>query len=286
MRIAYFGKPASNTHTAALSYFGAECAMVPFRYHNEIFSAVKSGFDRGILPIYSSSKGLIAQTADLVFNTPGVWIVGEHIEKIEHLLLGVKGTRPEEVRKVITIPDAADQCSIKLQGMKVDVEEAPSTSAAAERVRNEGRRDQAAIANGSAATMYGLEVISPQGSGREWIANNVLNYTRFLIISKEQLRNPESNKTTVTFVLHQGPGELYKALNSFRRYKIDLLRIDSRPLQDPRKPEDVWKNYFYVDCAIDPNDGRNMHSALHMLRSSAATVRDHGPYVRAKMPRL
>ena len=284
MKIAYYGNPASNTEVAAIAYFGTEPHnMKPCRYYIDVFSAIKEGFDYGIVPIYNSTEGLVTPTCDLIFNIPTAKIVGEHIAKIENLLLAPPGTELKETKTVFSHPQPLLQCSIRLEGMGVDQIPLTSTSAAAEKVAKDGRRDQAAIANSRAAQVYGLEILKPPGFKDEWLANNPLNYTKFWIIANEATQNPDANKTTITFVLHQGAGQLHQALYCFKKNDIDLLFITSRPLPDPRKPEDVWKNYFYVDCAASSRS-RNLQNALHLLRTHATMVRDHGSYLKAKMP--
>ena len=72
--------------------------------------------------------------------------------------------------------------------------------------------------------------------------DNVENYTRFLILSKEKTVSPDANKTSIVFGTPNTPGILFKCLSVFALRDIGLSKIESRPVHG--KP---WEYYFYLD---------------------------------------
>jgi prephenate dehydratase len=278
MKIAYFGRPGSNTEVAALSYFRTPEIMIPCKFPVDVFSAVGSGVDYGVLPIENSTEGPVTAHIDLLFAIPMAKVVGEHILKIEHLLLVPPSLAHHSILRVFSHQQALAQSRSELDKMGVEQIAFNDTAASAEKVARDKIPGNAALANRRAAELYGLKIL------REDMANNALNYTRFIIISNKATISPEANKSSITFRLPQGPGKLEHALHCFSRNSIELLSILSRPIPDQRKPEDVWKHYFYIECDGSSRQ-RNLQGALHMLRRHAIDVRIHGSYVKAKMPR-
>ena len=283
MKVAYFGRQGSNTEVAALDYFGTTSEnLISCRFPVDVFSAIGSGADYGILPIENSTEGPVTAHIDLLFGIPTAKVIGEHIMKIEHLLLTARSSEflngPIKIRRVFSHPQALAQCRVRLDEMGVEQIPFMDTAASAEKVAADRIVGDAALANRRAAELYDLSVIKTD------MANNALNYTRFLIISNEAAMVPEANKSSITFRLPQGPGKLEHALHCFSKSSIELLSILSRPIPDQRKPEDVWKHYFYIECDGSSRQ-KNLQDALHMLRHHAIDVRIHGSYVKAKMPR-
>ncbi len=283
MKVAYFGRPGSNTEVAALDYFGtASDNLLSCKFPVDVFSAIKSDCDYGMLPIENSTEGPVTAHIDLLFGIPTAKVSGEHIMRIDHLLLGVDTSErlnsQFKILRVFSHPQALAQCRSELDHMGVEQIPFADTAAAAEKVAQERIPENAAIANRRAAELYGLSIL------RHDIATNALNYTRFFIISNEATISPTANKSSVTFRLPQGPGKLEHALHCFSRNDIELLSILSRPIPDQRKPEDVWKHYFYVECEGSSRN-KNLQQAMRLLRSHATDVRLHGSYVKAKMPR-
>jgi chorismate mutase/prephenate dehydratase len=279
--VSYMGMPGSHTEVAAIEYFGTDSVnLIPSRYPSDVFGNLDSGAAQyGILPIYNSTEGLVTKTCDLLFNTPHAKIVNEHISSIENSLFAIDGATLLGIRTIISHPQPLEQCSITLEEMGADLIPFSSTSAAAERVAKEGRLDQAAIASSRAGTLHNLKLL------RADMANTKFNYTRFIIIANQTIIQPQADRTAITFVLNQGVGALEHALHCFSANKIEHMFITSRPLADPKKPDDAWKNYFYMVCAASSR-ASSMQKALNSLERHAKDIRVHGSYVKAAMPKL
>jgi len=111
---------------------------------------------------------------------------------------------------------------------------AASTAKAAEIAGRDGKA--AAIASSFAANLYGLKVIE---SGIEDYRHN---YTRFLILGKQNPQRTGTDKTSVLFSIPHTPGTLCQVLAIFSEKGINLTKIESRPMKG--KP---WEYVFYVD---------------------------------------
>src|SRR5437870_570086 len=105
------------------------------------------------------------------------------------------------------------------------------------------------------------------------------NYTRFLLItpskSPEAAKAPaEDYKTTIVFSVGNVPGALYHSLRPFAERRIDLAKIESRPLRGS-----PFEYLFYLDL-IGCADAKPVSDALHELRAQAKSVRVLGSYPR------
>jgi prephenate dehydratase len=99
------------------------------------------------------------------------------------------------------------------------------------------------------------------------------NYTRFVIVSKEESKG-KSDKSSMVFILKHSPGKLHDALDCFADNGVNLLHLQSRPI--PSKP---WEYSFYVDCAV--GEGKELNRVLHELREHTIFAKLLGCYRRA-----
>jgi prephenate dehydratase len=140
---------------------------------------------------------------------------------------------------------------------------------------NEGSRDSAAVATRRAATVYGGEVLA------EAIQDHMENYTRFLLIAPPGSPQPPPAeaaefKTTIVFSVGNAPGALYHSLRPFAERRIDLTKIESRPLRGS-----PFEYLFYLDL-IGRADSAPISDSLAELHALAKSVRVLGTYPRTK----
>jgi prephenate dehydratase len=107
------------------------------------------------------------------------------------------------------------------------------------------------------------------------------NYTRFLLITPTSSPNPSISassdyKTTIVFSVGNAPGALYHSLRPFAERRIDLAKIESRPLRGS-----PFEYLFYLDL-IGRADSTPIADALGELKSLAKTLRVLGTYPRYK----
>jgi chorismate mutase/prephenate dehydratase len=141
------------------------------------------------------------------------------------------------VKRVVAHPQALGQCrhwlGAHLPGVAASDES--SNARAAQRAADE--EGTAAIASAEAADAYGLAVLA------RGIQDEAGNVTRFLILAAEDAEQPSGDdKTSLVVSVRDEVGVLAKLLQPFAQHKIDLIKIESRPLR-----ERPWEYYFFLD---------------------------------------
>jgi prephenate dehydratase len=201
-------------------------------------------------------------------------IVGEQKIRIKHVLMAKRGTKVEDVRKVYSHPQALSQCRDYLDKLRVERVPMGDTATSAKEVAASPDPTLAAIASKRAAEIYGLEPIDFN------IASQNKNYTRFFIISNEQVAVQGADKSSASFELRHMVGSLCDALICFKEQNVNLITIVPRPKLIADEP---FTYRFWVDFEGSKED-RNVSIALNMLRQNSAELKVLGSYKRAKNP--
>jgi prephenate dehydratase len=272
VRVGYQGEPGAFSEAAVLRLL-ADAEPRPFPSFEDVFAAVQDGrVGLGVIPIENSIGGSIHRNYDLLVEGD-LSIVGEVQVPIVHNLLALPGVRIEEIRRVLSHPQALAQCAGFLRTMK-DVEAIATydTAGSAKMVRDEARRDTAAIASARAGALFGLEALR---TGVEDFDDNI---TRFLAIGRDRVPLGPPDKTSVVFTLRSEPGALFKALSVFALRGIDLTKLESRPV-----PGRAWEYRFYADVSAARDDLPCSRAILH-LAEFAGSLRTLGSYPRWREP--
>ncbi len=255
-RIVCYGAQGTFSDEVAQLCF-PRCEKMYVLSFEEVFEKIIDGSAvYGILPVENSSTGSLQEIYKLLQNHQ-CYIVGEKKLKINHHLLGIKGAKLCEIKKIYSHHQAIMQCEgfIKQLG---SVETVPyyNTSIAAKMVSERQEASYAAIAGKQAAVLYDLEVIA------ENINDNQENYTRFIVISKEPVITKDANKISIMFSLKNQSGSLYKALACFAYNSLNLIKIESRPY-----PGKNWQYLFFADLEgnIAENAVAGTIEAMRML---------------------
>ena len=227
INIAFQGESGAYSEKAARELLGTRVTTVPYKSFEDTFKAVASReADYAVVPIENSLGGSIHINYDLLLRYD-LHIIGEHEFRVEHSLLALPGVKREDIKKVMSHPQALAQCDNYLRTWGVDREEAYDTAGSAKMIKDNNLRDCAAIASDLAGLTYGLEVLD--SNIEDW--DN--NFTRFLLLSREPVNTmiPPTlpAKTSIVFVTPNDPGALYKALACFTLRDIDFCKIESRP---------------------------------------------------------
>ncbi len=269
MRVAFQGERGAHSQRAALSYFGEEVVTVPCSNLDKVFNAVEQGeAEYGIVPIENSYAGTIVATMDLL-ERYDLFIIGETSTKIRHALLGVPGTKAEDVRRVYSHPQALEQCEGFLRESGFESVPALDTAGAAREVSERGIREEAAVAHVSCAKIYGLRVL------RRSIQTWKNNATRFLILGTKPVQASGLVKTSLVFETRHIPSALFKALGGFATNGVNLTKIESRPSK--KRP---LHYAFHLDFEGAPEE-RAVQNALRELRFFSKRVRIFGTYAKA-----
>ena len=271
---AYQGTRGANSEDACIDLLSPAAKLLPCDTLEDVFNAVSRGESQyGVVPVENTLAGSIIGSYDLLFEHD-LKIVGETVRHILFALIALPGVDLSEVRKALSHPVALAQC-VKFFRQHPQIQPVPvyDTAGAVEIVMQQGIRDSAAIATRRAAEVYGGVVLA------EAIQDHRENYTRFLLITPstapETLSTSASGyKTTIVFSVGNAPGALYHALRPFAERRIDLAKIESRPLRGS-----PFEYLFYLDL-IGRADSAPISDALEELRGQAKSVRVLGTYPR------
>ncbi|KAL6990766.1 ADP,ATP carrier protein [Sarracenia purpurea var. burkii] len=281
VRVAYQGVPGAYSEAAALKAY-PNCETVPCDQFEAVFKAIELWLvDKAVLPIENSVGGSIHRNYDLLLGHR-LHIVGEVQLVVNHCLLGLCGVRKEELKRVLSHPQALAQCEMTLNKLGVLKVSADDTAGAAQIVAADGLRDTGAVASARAAEIYGLDILE------ERIQDDWDNITRFLILAREPIipGTDKPHKTSIVFTLEEGPGVLFKALAVFALRSINLLKIESRPqrkrplrvIDDSNKGSAKYFDYlFYIDFEASMAEPRAQFALGH-LQEFARFLRVLGCY--------
>ena len=196
VRVVFQGVEGAYSEAAMRQYFNENITSFHVEKWRDAMEAIQEGAaDYAVLPIENSSAGIVADVYDLLMEYDN-YIVGEQVIRCEHALLGVEGTKLEDIKAVYSHPQALSQCSRFLEEHRewkqVPVE---NTAVAVKKVMEEKNPAQAAIGSLFAAKCFGAAVL------KEHIYYNELNSTRFIIVSNQRVFRENAEKVSICFEL-------------------------------------------------------------------------------------
>lgn len=263
-RIAYLGPEATFTHLAAIKRFGSQVEYLPCNSITDVFTEVeKENADYGVVPIENSIEGAVSHTLDM-FVDSDLKICAQVILYVSHNLLA--NCPKAKIRRIYSNPQVFGQCRIWLQenlarAEKIDVF---STTQAAQIARKE--KSSACIASLLAARTYKLKVVARD------IEDSPHNITRFLVIGKADVKRTGTDRTSVIFSIKDKVGALQDMLMPFKKYKINLTKIESRPSK-----KKAWDYYFFLDLE-GHRDTPKVKKALSELENKCRFLKVLGSY--------
>ena len=256
VRVAYSGVEGAFAHIAATRIF-PDGEHVSYGGFIDAYNAVVNGeCDCAVLPIENSYAGEVGQVMDLMFGG-SLYVSGVYNLRITHNLLGVPGARIEDIKTVISHPQALDQCAGYIKRHGFEQKRAVNTAMAAKEVAERGYISTAAIASAETAKLYGLAVLDHD------INESATNTTRFAVFSRVEntaKKNVNSN-FMLLFTVKNISGALAKAIDVIGRHGFNMKVLRSRPMK-----ELAWQYYFYVEAEGDESSekGREMLEELSL----------------------
>lgn len=252
MKIAFSGVEGAFADVASKRIFpGGE--ITPFGNFAEAYKSVEYGeCDCCVLPIENSFAGEVGQVIDLIFNG-SLYVNGIYSLKITQNLLGIKGSRKEDIKEVISHPQALAQCEAYLKEMGCQTTNAVNTAVAAKSVLELNDKTVAAIASRETAQIYGLEVLDHD------INESAANATKFAVLTRSSNVREKSGRMILLFSVKQVAGALAKAINVLGEYGCNMVSLRSRPMKEP-----AWQCYFYIEteCDISEDSFKEMFEKL------------------------
>lgn len=268
MVIAYLGPEATFTHQAAIQRFGSSLSYSPLKTITDVFAEVaKNRADYGVVPVENSTEGVVTHTLDM-FVDSDLKIVAQIVMPIQHCLLS--RARRDAIKKLYVHPQTLAQCRVWLHRNfpQAEVIETSSNARSAELAAKD--KYAAAIAGTLAAEKYSLPVLEAD------IQDSSANATRFLVLGRKGPPPTGHDRTSLMFSIADKVGALHNALAPFRRYKLNMTKIESRPSK--RK---AWEYFFFVDCDGHAEDTK-VARAIALLHEHCSYVKVLGSYPNAE----
>lgn len=266
--IAFQGSHGAYSDMSCRTVF-PDLETVPCHSFPDAFQALIDGeVDLAMIPVDNTLAGRVADVHRLIPDN-NVFIIGEHFQPIHHCLLGVKGSKIEDLKYVHSHIHALPQCRQLIKELDLKQRVHADTAGAAEEIASKGDPQHGAIASALAAEIYGLEIL------RENVQDAHHNTTRFLILSIEPNIPPyDENVPTITsllFKVRNIPAALYKSLGGFATNGLSLSKLESYV------DENFQAAQFYCDVEGHP-ESEAFKLALEELGFYAEDVTLVGAY--------
>ena len=244
IKVSFQGERGAYSEGAARSFFVEEIETIPLTTFKEVLeSTASNNTDYSVLPIENSLEGSVGESYDLLYSTT-LNAMGEIYHRIEHCLIG--NGKLEEVDTVYSHPQALGQCRDFIQNNNMKTVPTYDTAGSVRIIKEINKTNVSCIASKTASQIYKMPVIS------ENIANNLSNYTRFLVLSKKTSEETGNDKTSIIFSIKHEPGSLFRIIENFNKYNVNLTKIESRPTKSEN-----WEYNFYVDFEGHAKNPRN-----------------------------
>ena len=266
----------------------------------EIFELVEQGsVNHGIVPIENKLNGSVRESLDGLF-TKKVHITGELNIAIHHCLITLAVSKNKDIKTIVSHSQALSQCRkyLRKNFPNANLEEAPSTAAALEKLVNTNNKTLAVIAPAQAALdKNNLKILA------ESIEDENDNSTTFVAINRGEMsvgtsrssenpqdsqnfqnsQNPQcksftnlprkSAKTSIAFHFSaDAPGSLFTVFKDFADAKINMTKIESRPTK-----KSLGDYIFYLDFDGNLKDP-NIQKTLKSVEEKVAGFKVLGSY--------
>jgi len=265
LTIAYLGPEATFTHQAAVQRFGASLRYAAHKTIADVFNEVAKGrADYGVVPVENSTEGVVTHTLDMFVDSE-LKIVAQIVLPISHGLLS-RARHRGQIRRLYVHPQTLAQCRawVHKNFPHAELIETSSNARSAELAAKE--KNSGAIAGLLAAEKYRVPVLEHD------VQDNAANATRFLVLGRQCSPPSGRDRTSLMFSIADEVGALHRALAPFRRYRLNMTKIESRPSK--RK---AWEYFFFVDCDGHVND-RKVAQAITLLGEHCSFVKVLGSY--------
>ena len=239
MKILFQGSLGAYSHLAALEIY-PDAEIIPCKTFDECFSkANEDDKIRIIIPESNRITGNIG-VEYLIFKYR-LNIYAEHFHSVHHHLLGLPGTKIEDIKNVYSHGQALSQSSKFIKKNNLIENVRADTAGSAKYISENKNINEAAIASKLSAQIYNLDILASN------IEDEKENATRFLIMGKSVLQ-PELSKdkyiTSFLFKLKSKPAALYQSLGGFAINGVNLTKLQSYP------EKNSFTSYFFL-CDLD-----------------------------------
>jgi len=270
-KVSFQGVEGAYSHLAVQEFF-PNAEAVPCKTFELAINAAESGdVDYAMIPIENSAAGRVADIHRLLPKSD-LHINFEHFQKVEHKLLIHPETHQGQIKKIISHEQALAQCSEKIQQLDYDILIGADTAGSAKYISEQKISDTAAIASSLAAKIYELKTVD------ESFANSSNNITRFYVMSKNENKDFDPDKTYISsflFSVNNTPGSLFKVMGGFATNNVNMIKLESY-----NYGADFVITQFY--CEIEGHPGQeNTKFALDDMHHYCSKVRKLGVFEKS-----
>ena len=238
IKVAFQGEKGAYSHLACLEIFPNSEAIACATFEQAFQLAKDNSEYKIVIPIENSLAGRVADIHYLIPKYK-LQIHAEHFQKVTHNLLGVRGSKIQDIKTVRSHSQAIGQCSKIILENKLKPIISADTAGSAKFIAKKKDKSESAIASDLAAKIYNLAILK---SGVEDEPGNV---TRFFIMGNDTKHPELKNKKYITsciFKLKSIPAALYKALGGFATNGVNLCKLESFSVKNTFEQVN-----FYID---------------------------------------
>jgi len=221
--IAFQGTPGAYSDLACrTAYPGWQ--TLPCHSFADAIEAVHEG--RATYAMLACENSLAGRVPDVHSLLPesGLHVIGEHFQRVEHCLIGIKGATIDGLKRAHSHPVALGQIRKILKELQLQPVVEADTAGSAELIAKWNNPEDCAVASSLAAELFDLDIL------RANVEDAAHNTTRFYVMAKSP-RIPSANTpglmTTFVFRVRNVPAALYKALGGFATNGVNMTKLES-----------------------------------------------------------
>ena len=252
IKVAYSGVEGAFAHIAAKKMF-PNATYISYENFVKAYKACENGeCDVVVLPLENSYAGDVGLVLDLMFS--GSLYINQVFElEVVHNLLAKKGVTKNQIKTVISHPQALAQCSEFISNNNLKTIEAQNTALAAKFVAEQPDISLGAIASSDNAQLYNLDIIESRINTSQ---NNTTRFGAFCRCSHKAISNSKTNQhSIIMFTVKNEAGALAESLKIIGSHGFNMRSLRSRPMKKL-----MWNYYFYVELEGNTNtdEGKKM----------------------------
>lgn len=266
IKVSIQGYDGSFHQVAARKFFGKNTIVIPCATFRDVIRVAsnKKESHGGVMAIENSIAGSILPNYTLLQKT-NLKIVGEVYLRIEQNLLVNPGVTFADIKEVHSHPMAILQCIDFLEKYNWKLIETEDTALSAMHIHKKKSQHIAGIASVLAADLFELEILAPN------IHTQKDNYTRFLILQREDIAIENANKASINFQTNHAKGSLAKVLAKISDEGINLSKLQSMPIAGTN-----FKYSFHADVEFD--HVKQFEKALKVIKPLTEAINVYGIY--------
>lgn len=263
--VSFLGPLGTFSEEATIGQFGRNIDLKPTHSIDEVFNSVQSDAAHyGVVPVENSTEGAISRTLDLLL-VKELKICGEIILPIHHCLLS-KSKSTDKIKTLYAHGQSLAQCHDWIMTNLPNVTKVPVMSNAEGARLSSKDKSSASIASSKAADLYDLNILFQN------IEDDINNSTRFLVLSKQDVKPSGKDKTSIVVATKNKPGAIADLISPFAKNKVSMTKLESRPSK-----LGLWEYVFFMDIEGHCED-KAVKLSLNQLELKASFIKILGSY--------